>query len=690
MTATTFVCAALAVMLVCVGCASDAATTDGAGQGGKDTSIGFAGADSIVAEDAGTKTSGDASIAVGDVPPKLDTAGSPVASVDVTMAGKLQLGAAVDVVIKAVRLDGKSANLAGVVFEADGKPVQIGANLTPEAAKAVIAVWKHDDAATWRIAATRPGKTNLVVRVGGVASKPIPIDVQWPTTPTVRVSQPGAQAVVEAQRQLDDANTIRIGGKSAGKGGGTVTLRFPLATKSATVLDIEKSPSKGGLSVTGAFADLGGAKFTLAKGYLSIDQTGKGQLRGTFSGLAASLKPIAGVFVVERKGKFGIDLIDDKPVVIGTSDAPTPQTGSHFSRVSVGGFGGKLVVLNRTIEGKFKADLSRHAFSPGPEAAKPVAPVMDDATAYTGLKDGQPGPFNAAIGYAAIQPLTQGYLVVWEGRSKKGHSQPHGIWARAYDDDHKPVSNTATVATDPCHGQCAPVVASTTGGTVIGWNTTGGGVSARGINGLIKAAKLSFMQSKPVELVAKGAGVQMATIAGKTVATWHDGAKVRWSMGSGGGNWGVKHPIASTDTMTPPAALAGVKQGGGGFFVLLSCVKGKLRTDKISLSAAPLGKPAFAGDCYGDRYLAAAGADGQVVVVERQPGNATYIIRARKLRWVSQGSDPELLGGDVTLAKVITGTFIRTVLSQAPATHTFIVGWAGDLDSAGVFVRRFR
>jgi hypothetical protein len=672
-------------------CCGEGLDTSGAGKDtGPVTDIGFAGADVPPATDvAAIQDAGQTLIDDAQDGARRDP---KIASVTLVGPANLKIGAIAKLTVAATTLTNTQAPTEAAVFADAGVEIEVGANLAHDSKNPpLVAVWKHADAGTWWIAALRPGDVSLTATISGVAAKPLELKLVWPATPMVRLSVPGSTAQMQAERQLDDSHTIRLTGKKLGAGGGTISLRFPLTVTNGDVFDLDNPPAKGGLAMQATFADLAGAKVTLAKGTVHIDETGKGLLRGVFHGMAANLKPIAGVFVVERQGKFGIDPLDTKPLQIGKSDAATPETGSHHSRLSLGAVDKHALVIHRHITGKYKAHLERRLLSPVSAKLTELPPIAADLTAYTGLPGGQPGPFNNAAGFATVAP-SDPHFVIWEGRSEKGHSKPHGIWIRAYSPDYKIKSAIAQLTTDPCHGQCRPLSVEVNDVIHVFWRSTGGALNLRRVKKALEKTDVAFVDAKPVTLAPKASGIQVAAIGATVLIAWHDGSTSKFALlNSNELKSGTM--ISGTDASSAPVAIAAVSlagSGDAGFFALFVCRKGKLHVEKVSTAGANFGNTAEVGDCYTDKMLAATGQQGQAIVLLRQPGNATYVVSALKVQWASHGADAKPLGDLWQLGKMVTGSFIDIALVRIDGANAFVAGWSGDHNSAGVFVRRFR
>lgn len=622
-----------------------------------------------------------------------DAAPITIASVTITAPATLELGTTAKIIVAATRLDGGKADVSAAGFTVNGAALAVGPALAKDPKNQPnVAIWEHKDAATWQLAGARPGVAQLVAIIDGVASKPVAITCNMPAQPTVQASIPTATGATVAERALDDANTVRITGQSLGGGGANVTLRFPTSGASGDVFDLEAPPSKGGLSVQVGMADLGGSKVSLVKGRLYLDSTANGVFAGTFIGQAASLTPLVGAFLVTRNGKFGIDPLDEKALQVAKSDSATPETGHHHSRVSVGALGADALILHRHIELKLKAEYATHRLDPIAGELDVETSLVSGIATYTGLVGSQPGPFNPALGYADIASNGDKHLMVWEGRSEKGHSKPHGVWARLYDDKLAALTPIMQLDTDPCHGTCRPQVLAQPGRFSVVWASGAGAVKTRALGSQVANGTLSFLAATdtldnvPAYNVAAAAHGKLvglvARATGDQFALWDaDKKSTKVTTLSYASSSGFVPAIAAVSApSTQPNQLFAVFKCAGSLQVRSFATTGEqlVATDATGL-----------GPCSGD-LQAASGKNSQVILLEVVPANTTYSVRAHKLVWTDYKSPPKVIGEPLELVVFPTGSFITADIAYVVAANAFVIGWAGDLDSTGVWLRRLR
>ncbi len=678
------------------GCGEDGDAKDGGDAGDKDGSIGFGGADVQDPGDAGAIDVGGSPTDAGgaqDVAKTVDAGPGAVATVGISAPTDLELGKVAVLKVAAQTLTGGDADTAGATFTADGVALPVSAAPPADPTKqGPIALWPHDDKGSWWVASARAGEVEVIATVAGVASKPVKLKAAAMTGGGLRVSIPAATGQAAAERVLDDPNTIRMTGKAQGAGGGEFTLRLPASAKSGDVFDLDKPPAKGGLSFKGTLADLGGAKIGLAKGRFYVQKTTGGVIAGSFVGQDASLKPVVGAFVVARKGRFGIDLLDDGAVQLGKSDSGKPETGHHHSRLSLGALGKQALVLHRHIEGKLKAKYATALLNPVAGTHTPQAPLLEKIATYSGLSGGQPGPFNPGLGYAAVASNGDKHLLVWEGRSEKGHSKPHGLWARLFDAKLSPLTPILALDTDPCHGTCKPRAVSIPGSYAVFWDATDGGIRGRLVEHQLVDGKLKPAKKDASKLVAKGSDVS-AAVHGKTVMlAWRTGDAARAAPWDSTKDTIATSAVQVLGNITRRPAVVAVTLDNiapNKLFATLHCSGGKLYARSLTIAGNPIGPMVTLGDCNGD-LLASGGQPGQAMVIEVVAGNAHYWVHAHKLAWAAYNAPVKQLGNSVELVKFTTGSFIVGAMTYVAAANAFAVGWSGDLDSAGVWIRRLR
>jgi hypothetical protein len=623
------------------------------------------------------------------------------------------------------RKSGKSGPLQpgeGLTFLVDGNPLALGASMAAEGVpQPAVSVWKSSEPGKYWLAGARPGKAIVVAQVDGVAADPVEVQVGWPAAPIVRMTLPTATGKTTLKRVADAVDTIRMEGSTLGASGLTITLRFPVVAKPGDVFDLEKPPATGTVQVKATVADLGGLKLDLLKGRVWLDQVDKGWYRGTFLGTAASLAPIAGVFEVERDGKFGVDMLDD-PQLIEASTKPVPVTGVHASRATLSPIGnGKALLTYRRIDNVTTASLVRVVIDAKTGAIdKTWIPLVFKAPTVL-VDDANPdGTAIPGVGYANSAASAGKWLTTWEGRSGPdpfGQPQPNQLWYHTFDPTDGTLGDegATVVATDDCSGQCRPqIVGLPNSRWLIAWSAPDGqGIRARRING-----NLTFAESKVVQIVQPPAtGASLAALDANVALAWtlpEDRPQFRLfsdlllsngpEQDLGLGAPGSRGP-ALVALATPPSFLAIFSSGGkgpspaacagtepkcpaGGVCDGAICSLGA-QFRRIGLTASKLG-PADVDLAPGvDRVVAVAGKAGQVAEIERLPTTKLPQLRLRKLL-VQKVADPGAqLGTEVLLAAKSTAP-IQPVLCYVPESDVFILAWSGDATSEGVWIQRFR
>ncbi len=568
-----------------------------------------------------------------------------------------------------------------------------------------VALWPDDAPGKWRVVAIRPGAASVQLRYGGVTSNAISFKSAWPEKPAIRVTVPSASGVTAAERELDVSNTIKLGGETIGAGGLDVTIRFPLSAKAGDRFDMQDKPPTGGLSISAELADLPGAKHVLAKGVMWIDQVNNGQFRGTFHGLAASLKPVAGVFVVERKGLFGVDVLGDS-LQIGKSDNLLPESGVHHSRATVHAVpGGKAMLIYRVIENKTKARLVRLLIDPISGAVdSSLAPLVDGANAYASTPD----VFAPAFGKVASARSAGKQLFVWEGRDGKGSKKPHQLWGQVYDDKYQAFGAAVLISDDSCNGNCRPEVhALPASRWLVVWTGPKGGVRSRRVSGNLVDGKATLPSAQAESLSLKGDGASAATWEGNALIGWRDPVMGPvWRMYSysasddklkatlSATSFGAKAIVSPYPTLlaveTPSAAPNLLFAGAW----LEGQAMGGLHIRRIAVDGTALGVDLPLGESAADALLGAVGKLGQVALLERidpsAQGSAGISLRVRKTRYQSMGDGGGSLGSVVDLAPPTGDWLTVPSLCYVPEADAFVVAWSGDHASAGVWIRRFR
>ena len=113
---------------------------------------------------------------------------------------------------------------------------------------------------------------------------------------------------------------------------------------------------------------------------------------------------------------------------------------------------------------------------------------------------------------------------------------------------------------------------------------------------------------------------------------------------------------------------------------------GTLNSRKINLDGSVLGVPSPLGDSEGQRLWSAAGKPGQQVIVTTAADGA---IKARKIKYQTLAEAPQQLGPNVTI-RAASAVAATPSMVYLPIADMWVVAWAGQSDSEGVWLRRFR
>ena len=610
-------------------------------------------------------------------------------------------------------------------FQVDGQPLALGATIVEAGPQPAVSIWKGLESGKLKfwIAGARPGDAKVVVLVAGVASEPIAVHVTYPTALGVRMTLPTGQGATPALRVADAPETIQVKGATIGKGGLTVTLRFPASAKPGDSFNFEKTPASGSVQVKATVADLGEQPVNLLKGRIWIDQVDKGLFRGTFLGTEANLSPVAGVFILERDGKFGIDVLDEAQV-IETSTKPAPTTGIHASRATLSAIGGGRALLTyRHIKDASQATLVRVLIDAKTGSLDKSWPPLVTQVPTCEVIDNECNPL-PGVGYSTSAMSAGKLLTTWEGRSGKdpfGQTAPNQVWYRIIGNDGELLGDAATVvATDDCSGQCRPqVVALPSSRWLIVWSAPGGqGIRSRRVNG-----NLTFADDDVVQIVqAPATGVSVAVLEANVALAWslpNDHPQFRLFLAGatglnanqqeqtlGLGALGSRTPqivalappvasflaaFSTTGSGGKPVACAeDGKCPGGGVCNGKVCSNGA-QFRRIDLKAAKLGSGDIDLAANVDRLVAVSGKLGQVAALERVPPieKTPQQLRLRKLN-VTGAADPgSQLGGEIVLSAA-SKSVLQPALCYVPEADVYVLAWSGDATSDGVWIQRFR
>lgn len=692
-------CGLCCVWLALASCSTPAAPAADSGP----TVFGFdamGGKDSISAPDIQPDTtdgSAEATETAQDSAPETDAAPA-VLGLQVEVTATLVVGTKAALKLTVQRQDDSGPPKAAetVAFSVDGKPVELNAKPGPLTdAQPAVALWKSTVAGQYWVAGVRPGPAALQVTVDGIAAEEIALETAWSEGAGLRLTLPAAAGACGGARTKDTEDTIRLEGKTLGKGGLTLTVRFPAAAKAGDAFDLDKpSPQGGTLQVLAAMPDLGGQQVKVPTGRIWIDQVDKGWFRGSFVGTSATLQPLVGAFAVERNGSFGVDVLDEALKVATSTTDKWNATGEHDSRVSLAVLDGKGLMTWRHISNVTTADLVARRIDPQTGQMEELSPLVTKAVAQILIDDGSgalvPKPLGEFFGAVSAAQSGGKRLLVWEGKPAAKSASPYQISGQLLDADLKPLDSPLLIADDACWGNCRPqVVALPSTHFLVVWTAAAGGVKAAIIDG------------NAPEIPEKVVTVAPAPASGGSVASWEANVGLVWRHPSKGSyvrlytdsmsSNGPEQLLGAAVANTFAPAIAAVAEPAS-FTALFFSPVATLQQRRIGLDAALIG----AGDVKlansVAKVVAAAGKPGQVAMVERiGPASATQPqLRLRKV-FVSQAGDVGAqLGTEVILTASVSKYALEPALCYVPEADTYIVAWSGDASSEGVWFQRFR
>lgn len=696
-------CWLAACALVCVACGTEPApVADGPDSAGSIFNVDAKlpgndlKADAAPTADAPKTETADASVGDGS-----ETAGGPtVTALAIAATETLTVGARVALKVTVTRSDGSSGAptaAESVIWSVDGAAVVPGAKLAAEPAnQPKLAVFKDTKTGALALVAVRPGTAAIKATLAGTDSEPLTVTMPFPEGAALRLTAPTASGTCKGDRQKDNDDTIKLDGKAFGAGGLTLTIRFPAVAIAGDSFDLEKAPQIGVLQLLAVVPDLGGTQLKIPQGRIWIDQTDKGWFKGTFLGTSASLVPVAGTFAVERNGTFGIDLLDDGlQIATSTTQKPT-ATGDHHSRVTVSAApGGQAIVHWRSIHDVTTADLARAAVEAQSGQVTPLAPLVAKAVAAVLVDDGKgtmvPKPKGEFFGTAAIASSEGKTLVVWEGKAAKGSAAPYQISAQLLDEAYNPSGEVLAVQAEDCWGECRPqLVGLPSSRWLAVWGIAGGaGVRAAILDGNDLSAPEKLVTLAP----APATNPAVASLDANVAVVWRQTGKgTRYRLYSNTLASNGPEQDLGTPTANPPAPQMLAVANPPSFAAMFFAPAADLKLRRIGLNATVLG-PADVSLATGIAKIAsAAGKPGQIAVIERLYGQGPDQpqLRARKVAITSAGDPGATLGLPVELANSAAKYPLEAAIAYIPQADTYVVVWAGDATSDGVWVQRFR
>ncbi len=658
------------------------------------------GGDAKVGADATADTPKTDSGDVQDAAATETASGSGVTGLAIAATESLAVGGRFALKVTVTRSDGSSGAPTAaetVAWSVDGAAVLPGAKLTADpAAQPKLGVFRDSKTGALALVAVRPGNATIKAAIGGVESNELAVAMAFPEDAALRLSAPTASGKCKGDRQKDADDTIRLEGKAFGAGGLTLTVRFPATAVAGDSFDLEKTPQSGALQLLAVVPDLGGTQLKIPQGRIWVDQTDKGWFKGTFLGTSASLVPVVGTFAVERNGAFGIDLLDDG-LQIATSTTPKfTATGDHHSRVSVSAApAGQAIVHWRSIHDVTTADFARAAVEAHSGQVTPLDPLVSKAIAAVLVDDGKgtlvpkaKGDFFGAASVATSEGKT---LVVWEGKAAKGSAAPYQVSAQLLDEAYKPTGAVLAVANDECWGECKPqLVGLPNSRWMAVWGIPAGG----GVRGALLDGNDLSAPEKLVTLVAAPAtSPAVASLDANVAVIWRQTGKgTRYRLYSNTLASNGPEQDLGLATSNPPAPQIVAVATPPSFAAVFFAPAADLKLRRIGLNASVLG-PADVPLATGiARMAAAAGKPGQLALVERLYGQGADQpqLRVRKVAVASAGDPGATLGLPVELGNSAAKHPVEAAIAYVPEADTFVVVWAGDTTSDGVWVQRFR
>lgn len=584
----------------------------------------------------------------------------------------------------------------------DDVDIGAGPNVVADGPQPGVSVWRDPSDGSWFAVGVRPGTWQLVLEVDLVKSAAVTVQVSYPTQPGIHLGMVDAAGSTPAKRATDTNEVIKLEGQTPGSGGLTATIRFPAATEPGG-----KAPVQNDANTTMNFTvpDLAGLAISVAEGAVWIDQVDNGLFRGSFLGKTTSLKPVAGAFVVERIGDFGIDLLGETQVLL-TSSSVLPQTGDHHSRpIIVPGPGGDAVLMWRKIVNKAQVFLERGTIDPQTGTLTQDLPALGwQAQTLEETDGGGLSTEGEGIGHADMVQSGDTWMLVWDGRAASGKSAPYGVWMQPLDGSLAPVDAPIAVTDDSCVSECRPqVIALPANRFLIAWTAPDGGVRARRVTQL-----LQFEDTQTLELTPPGRlDISAAAHDGSVVLGWRNstadlpgaGANYRHYTDTVGGGLAGALPAALLGTGGLAArapvmrAVTLPTQAPNRFFFAawrdIDAGKTVVRYRKLTFDGKLMGPaPTTLFDGAPDQLTTAAGRDGQVLFVDAQGANSPTLT-ARKVKVPSFQLQGQPLGDPVVLASDAPHAMELDVV-YLPGSNVYIAVWGGDLDSEQIALRRFR
>lgn len=628
-----------------------------------------------------------------------DGGGGQIVALEVQGPSALQIAESAGLIVVAKDSQGQSLDAiasAELTWLVDGAPTGLGFDPTGGAsAVKAIALWKEKSGAV-RVVGVRPGSAKLSAKLGAQTSLTLAITVSDSGAPGIAAAVPDAKGATDAAQVSDVPDSVKIAGSTIGAGGLDASLRFPASAKAGDAFEVS---ANGKVAASAGFADLAGTKYAGAQGYVFIDQTTKGLLRGTAYMRSAALKPVVMRFAVDRDGAFGVDALDDGPTTLATSDSLQPTTGMHHSRLHAlpGAPGsGRFHLLWRTIENGLKAQVSRVDVNAATGVVDASAgPLLSGLNAY----DGSPNAPAIAFGRADLAWSGDAGLLLFEGRDGNGAQKPHLLHAMRVDAALKAQAPPAALSADGCAGLCRGRVLPLAGGRfLVVWSAPGGGVRARRVKAQIEAGAVSFVEADPVIVSVGGKDSDAAVHGASVLLTWFDpdtGPVWRRYQDHPSGALSAVNPPQSfgvASTQVPPVAVDALTLGVpspnllfiAGWIDLLPSKSARLR--RIGLDGTALAATQVEASIDWDQLALRSGQPGQIVLFGRPASGAIIVQKRVHGSFADAGA---ALGGPFTALGANNDAVVHTS-AYLPESSTWLIGWGGLQSSKTLAFRRFR
>lgn len=673
-----------------------------------------------------TNFSGDSNIVPKDVVAGVDAATDPKADADTFVpkatdvetvlaesATAVDLGGKTPLSVTVTRKSGDNGPIKAtetVTFLLNGAQIAVGGTVAATGEQPAVSIWKTASPGQFLLVGVRAGKAELKVKVDDVAAPAITITANYAEEFAIRVATPSAAGNAAGDQKAYSDQTFSFEGKNFNAGSLDVTIRFPADATNGSFYDFGKATKTGAIDVK---ATIAGKQANPKVGRLWVDRTDKGQFRGTFLGSTADLTPVVGVFSIERKGDFGIDLLDDA-VQIGKSSADTPVSNVHVSRASVSAIGnGKVLLTYRRVLNVTQAELAGIVI----DAKTGEMTAVQDPD-FVGVKDfetmlvstlppiaakanaGTPEQPDPAIGYAGAARSEDRIVIAWEGKSgpdKFNVPAKPGIWLREMGNNNALIGQAINVSNDECNGQCRPIVLPLPSSRwIVLWSAPDQeGIHSRRYGGSEK--EILPLEDAKTLISAPATGASAAVLDENLGLTWRDpklGAAFQLflsgpqSLASNGGDDTLGEPV-NNGAAPAIATVTGAAPTFMAYFVI-GLPPLKLQAQRVGLNGSKYSAATTLSEDV-DFVVAVGGKDSHVLSLERITAAGTKLgpLRLRKLR-IANAADPGSKLGESVILPTKSNTLVFPSVCYVPEANVFVAAWSGDTKSDGVWIQRFR